>query len=102
MSPVLSTLEAAAVGAGDEGMRRDGARDGDREEVVVSELGMLAMTAEITDAGDTPSVADVQPETTKERTAATAPTRERERVVMARRKAVGGPDRAAAQIIVAE
>jgi hypothetical protein len=93
---------AVADGAGDDGMRRDGAREGAGEEVRVSELGMLAMTAEMTDSGDTPSVADVQPETAKERTAATAPTRESERVVMARAKAAGGPDRARAQIVGAE
>ena len=82
---------ALAEGAGDDGIRRDGARDGDGEDVVVSELGMLAMTAERTDWGDTPSVADVQPETTKERPAATAPAREREREVMACGKADGAP-----------
>jgi hypothetical protein len=80
-SAVWRSRAAFADGAGDDGIRRVRGSD---EDVV---RGMAAMTVEMTVAGDTPSVADdAQPVTNEERTAATAPTRGRARVVMARRK----------------
>src|SRR5512133_3480080 len=84
-SAVRSTRLAAAHGGGDSGMRRRDA--GARPELVVVVLadGRFAMTVARTVSGDTPRLAGAQPVTARTDTAAIAPTRASEGVIMARR-----------------
>ena len=85
---MLNTRDAAADGAGDEGIRRDDPREvGSGDEVVVVDRGMVAMTAAMMSCGGTPSVpVEAQPVTSEVRTAATALALARVRVVMRRVK----------------
>jgi len=80
-SPVRSTRAAAGDGVGEFGIRR---RAGvvRPEFVVVVDDGMLAMTVARTVSGDTPRLADVQPAIERRDTAAIAPTRVGEGVIM--------------------
>src|SRR5262245_13593902 len=88
-----STRVAAVDGGGDSGMRRR-LPDGIVRPplVVVVDDGMLAMTADRMSVGDTPSVvADVQPARETTETAAIAPARACEGVIMPAREASSTP-----------
>src|SRR5262245_66477364 len=88
-----STRFAATEGGGDSGMRRR-LPDGEVRPplVVVVDDGMVAMTADRMSVGDTPSVvADVQPARETTETAAIAPARACEGVIMPRARASSAP-----------
>src|ERR1700755_2578856 len=86
---IRRTRAADADAAGESGIRR---RGDDVEPPTVSVVrGRLARTVESTTSGDTPSVADVQPENAAKETTAIAPSGRRAGVTMRRWKAASAP-----------